>query len=73
MSIPAEYVSTTQFIVAGEYDNEYPVGRRIEVNLGIDGVDYSHVTAASYSAGNDETITGVIIFLRYIAPRRIIA
>lgn len=55
MSIPAEYVSTTQFIVAGEYDNEYPVGRRIEVNLGIDGVDYSHVTAASYNATNDET------------------
>lgn len=54
MSIPATYVSTSSFTVDGEFDGEYPWGRRITVYQGVDGSARSYVISATYSASTDK-------------------
>lgn len=55
MAIPATFVSDDSFYIDGEYDNEYPVGRKIQVNIGVDGIARSAVVSASYNATTDRT------------------
>lgn len=55
MAIPATYVSDSSFYIDGEYDNEYPVGRKIQANIGVDGTSRSAVASASYNSGTDRT------------------
>jgi hypothetical protein len=59
MGIPATYVSATSFTVEGEYDCEYPEGRVLQANQGIDGIASVSVDSASYDGDTDLTTVAV--------------
>jgi hypothetical protein len=50
------YINTTQFRVNGDQTATYVQGRRVKLDLGQDGTEYSHVSGSSYS-GDTTTVT----------------
>jgi hypothetical protein len=59
MAIPAEYISSNSFSITGEYDGEFPVGKRIEVNQKEDGVARTSAVSSSYDDIEDLTTVEV--------------
>jgi len=59
MGIPATFISSTQFSIEGEFDHEYPWGRKLTPNQGADGTPDVYVIAAEYDAEDDLTLITV--------------
>lgn len=59
MAVLATYISSTQFSIDGEHDQEYEGGRRIRLLQGLSGNVDVTTTVAAYDSGNDRTIITV--------------
>lgn len=59
MATIATYVSSSSFTIEGEYDHEYPAGRKLKLLMGVDGTDYVVVTSSSYASGTGLTTVNV--------------
>lgn len=55
MAVLATYVNATQFTIEGEYDHEFPIGRRLLLFQGVAGSVKTTVADATYDAGSDLT------------------
>ncbi len=56
--ISATYISTTEFSVGGDWSDEFSPQRRVQVDLGSYGFEYSSVQSSSYNG----TVTQVVLY-----------
>lgn len=55
MPISATYIADSQFSVSGNQEDEFPINRVVELDMGVDGFLYAEVTASQYNGGTGLT------------------